>query len=207
MTVETGTMTPNGRPATAKYEKRRAAIANAAATLFVSEGVGYVSMDDIASAVGLAKPSLYHYFRTKDDILFAIHEQTIGFLASHFEKRKATGASPTERLHGIFIDTFALVDQLPGYSRVVMEELRHLEPELRTVVIENQERYSREVRELFEAGIRSGEFREADSHVLTLALFGMVNWSHQWYSPGGRRRPKQLADEFFEIFVRGVGAS
>lgn len=192
---------------TPAYLGRRAEIAAAAARLFGAAGVNPISMEDIAEAVGLAKPSLYHYFKTRDEILYAIHEQTIGFLTRRFIARQAAGALPPERLRGAIGDAFDLVNEMPGFSRVIFEHLRHVSPPFREQIRANQAEYTARIQGIFEDGIASGDFRPIDPHLATLALLGMVNWSHQWYSSSGTASPEQLTEQFFSYFMHGVAAA
>jgi TetR/AcrR family transcriptional regulator, cholesterol catabolism regulator len=189
------------------YVAKRAEIVAAAAALFVAGGVARVSMDDIADAAGLAKPSLYHYFSTRDEILFAINEQAFNFLFERTAERSALTDDPELLLRGIFEDTFALVHELPGYSRVVFEHLRHLAPEFRSQLLARRKGWQKHVQDIVEAGIASGAFRPVDSHEATLAILGMINWSHQWYSPRGARTHQELAHSFFDLLMGGMRAA
>jgi hypothetical protein len=110
-----------------------------------------------------------------------------------------------DQLRGLFRDGLRIVHENPGYSRVVFEHMRQLSPPLRRKVRTNQQRYELRVRGVLEAGVADGSFAIEDAHLATLAFFGMVNWSHQWYSPTGDHGPSEVADYFFKLFVRGVG--
>ena len=66
--------------------ERRQQIISLAAGLFDQSGYSSTTMDDIAREVGVAKPTLYHYFPSKDDILHAIHEEFIDLLMSRHER-------------------------------------------------------------------------------------------------------------------------
>jgi TetR/AcrR family transcriptional regulator, cholesterol catabolism regulator len=57
--------------------------------------------------------------------------------------------------------------------------------------------------------IREGETEgllrdDIDIHLVEFALFGMINWTHRWYKPGGSSSPKEVADAFIAIFFDGV---
>jgi AcrR family transcriptional regulator len=185
-------------------QKRAAEIASTAASLFAASGVATVSMDDIAKSVGVAKATLYHYFSTKDEILYAIHEEMFMILLEKSEARKSAGLPATERLFGYVQDAFELVDSHPGYARVVFEHLRQLSPPYKRKVRDNQIRYEQAVADILESGIAEGVFARVNVRIATLALFGMVNWSHQWYSPKGQYSPSELSEQFFEIYLNGI---
>lgn len=190
-----------GSPA---YETRRQEIANAAAKLFVASGVAFVSVDDIARSAGLAKPSLYHYFKTKDEILYAIHQEAYTALISSAERLK--DAPVDQRLFGAFLESFRMVHARPGYSRVVFEHVRHLAEPYRGMVRKNQAHYESEVRKIVADGMADGLLAPGDVGLTTIGLFGLVNWSHQWYSPAGRHTPEELARYFYRLFTLGIYA-
>ena len=66
--------------ATKNADERRKEIIRKAATLFNITGYFNTSMDDIAEAVGLRKPTLYYYVSSKEEILYLIHEELIDHL-------------------------------------------------------------------------------------------------------------------------------
>lgn len=64
--------------------------------------------------------------------------------------------------------------------------------------------YQSLVEGLIEQGIEQGAFRPVPTRVATLALFGMTNWSYQWYRPGGKSSYREVADDLLNISVEGV---
>jgi AcrR family transcriptional regulator len=191
---------------TTAHEQRRIEIAATAARLFATEGVARCNMGEIAKACGIAKPTLYHYYRTRDEILIAINDTAFQFLTSRIRDREATEMPATEELRAIIGDVLDLVHDFPGYSRVVFEHLRQLAPDLRSKVLARRVRYAAHLTGVLERGVSSGEFRQINPRLTTLAILGMVNWTHQWYSPDGRLAPAEIADQFFDLVITGLGA-
>ena len=76
---------PPAEPSAA--DARRAAVIALAADLFDRGGYASISMEQIAAAAGIAKPTLYHYFRSKDEILRGVHESFIGTLLERQDER------------------------------------------------------------------------------------------------------------------------
>ena len=98
---------PAAEPGTAA-DARRAEVITLAADLFDRHGYASVSMEQIAAAAGMAKPTLYHYFRAKDEILRGIHETFIDLLL------------------GAMTDIFGLMETHRGHVRVFFEHHREL---------------------------------------------------------------------------------
>lgn len=185
--------------------ERRQQIVTRAAGLFDQSGYSNTTMDDIAKDVGVAKPTLYHYFPSKDDILHAIHGEFIDLLIERHEARAETGLRPEQLLLEVMADILELMETHRGHVRVFFEHHRELPPEARGPIKEKRDRYERIVEDLIAAGIESGVFRSADAHLAALATFGMCNWAYQWYRPGGRLRSRELAYQFWNFLVYGLG--
>src|SRR4051812_39437735 len=87
------------RTGTEAADERRRSIVEAAARLFEMRGYNGTSMIDIAEAANLRKPTLYHYFTAKTDILFEIHDGLINhFLANQYQRENQSGITPAQEL-------------------------------------------------------------------------------------------------------------
>lgn len=185
-------------------ELRRAEILDAAAELFEESGFHGTSTAAIAARVGTAKATVYHYFRAKHDILFAIHDDWIEHLIATFRRREAENDDPLELLHAVFRDLLALIDAKPGHVRVFFECFRELPPDLLADARTKRDLYERLVEETLLRGMRDGAVTWQDPRTAAFGLFGMCNWAYQWYRPGGRLHHAQIADQLFAIFRDGA---
>jgi AcrR family transcriptional regulator len=193
------------RPSTA--DQKRLEIVSTAALIFDTDGYNATNVDSIAQAVGLKKPSLYHYFAGKDEILFWVHEEFIDLLISQYEARADAGLSAADSLREIMIDILRLMDTHRGHVRVFFEHHRELSKEHKVTITAKRDRYTGMVEAEIERGIRDGEFRDLSPHRLTaLALFGMCNWSYQWYQTGGARTSQEVAEYFWDLLMNGLRA-
>ena len=185
--------------------ERRQQIISLAAGLFDKSGYTNTTMDDIAREVGVAKPTLYHYFPSKDDILHAIHEEFIDLLISRHEARAGTGLRPEQLLLEAMADILELMETHRGHVRVFFEHHRELPAEARGPIRVKRDRYEKIVEDLIGEGIEMGVLRQTDAHLATLATFGMCNWAYQWYRPGGPLRSREIAYQFWNLLVYGLG--
>lgn len=188
-----------------RADARRRDIVETAAQLFESEGFATTSMERIARAVGLAKPSLYHYFASKDDILFAIHEEFINLLIDRQQQRTLAQLRPPQELLEVFGDVFDLMDTHRGHVRVFFEHYRELPISQQEVIKAKRDAYEHSVEAVIVAGNASGELRGVDPRLVTLALFGMSNWAYQWFTSGGPMTSRQIAVQFWDYLMRGIG--
>jgi TetR/AcrR family transcriptional regulator, cholesterol catabolism regulator len=194
----------NTMPTTAA-DRRRAAIIALAAKLFDQHGYANVSMEQIALAAGLAKPSLYHYFRGKDEILRGIHETFIDILLERHEQRKQLDLSPALLVLGAMTDIYGLMETHRGHVRVFFEHHRELPDSVREEIRVKRDRYQQQIRESIERGIEDGQFRDVDPEAATLAVFGICNWAYQWWRPGSGADPALTAQKMWDLVMRGLG--
>jgi TetR/AcrR family transcriptional regulator, cholesterol catabolism regulator len=184
---------------------RRAEILEAAARCFDKAGYHSSTIDDIAAVVGVSKPTVYYYFKSKDAILYEIHNEMIDLILSRHEAREREGqASRGAALHGLMLDVIELMETHPGHLRIFFEHHRELSEEYKPTIRAKRERFRRMVADTLEQGVAAGEFRPMDVEMTTLAVLGMANWTYQWLRPGGARTAAETADEFWRFTMRAI---
>jgi AcrR family transcriptional regulator len=186
---------------------RREELIKAAAELFEEHGYADTSVEDVAAAVGIAKATLYHYFKSRDELLFEVHSHFLRLVVERFEKRERDGLSLIERLRGVVVDTLVLMDSHPGHVRVFLEHFRDLPAPLQRRIRIRRDVYAEKVEQLFVDAVLEGTLRPLDPRLATLSLFGMSNWSYQWYRRGGSMTAEQIADVLWDYFYSGVRPS
>jgi AcrR family transcriptional regulator len=191
-----------GQPTAA--DRRRLLIVSRAAQLFDDAGYGQTSMDDIARAVRIAKPTLYHYFQSKDEILSSIHEEFIDLLIARHHERAGDGLGPGASLLEYMADILGLMETHRGHVRVFFEHHRELPAAKRAAIAEKRSTYQKYVGDTVAEGMRTGEFRATDPALTTLAIFGMCNWAYQWYSVDGRVGSRDIAVHFWNLLQFGL---
>jgi AcrR family transcriptional regulator len=184
--------------------ERRRQIVWRAAELLDLHGYAQTSMEDIAAAVGIAKTSLYYYFKSKDELLYAIHGELINLLIERQDRRAGSGLSPEQQLLEVMGDLLELMETHRGHVRVFIEHHRELPDELRATMLTKRDYYALAVEELFMEGVEQGTIRQTDTRMATLALFGMCEWAYQWFRPGGPMRTREIAYSFWDILMHGV---
>jgi AcrR family transcriptional regulator len=197
------TRSQSGASAT-KANKKRGQIATEAAALFDSRGYHATTMEDIATAVGIAKPTLYHYYRSKDQILYEIHEEFIDLLLTEHTQR-ATDASlgPEELLQGIAGDILDLMETHRGHVRTFFEHHRELAVRQRSTIRRKRDQYAGIVENLLQQGVDQKTI-DTDPKMCALHFFGMCNWAYQWYRSGNEFAPRAIGEEFWRMLLDGI---
>ena len=123
-----------GRTRTAAHDDKRLEIMERCADLFDSGGYHRATMQMLADEVGLGKPTLYHYFPSKTDILFAIHQKHIAALIEGLDSEQRRGSSPQQMLIHACRDILEEIAHHPGYVRAFFEHYGELEGSKRTEI-------------------------------------------------------------------------
>jgi TetR/AcrR family transcriptional regulator, cholesterol catabolism regulator len=191
-------------PTKVNADTRRREIVAKAAAVFDSRGYHATNLNMVASAVGLKKPTLYHYFASKDEILFSIHDEFIDLLIAEHESRRSSDVSAIESVRGVISDVLRLMETHRGHVRTFFEHYRELSPAQQGAIAEKRDRYATMVEAEIKRGISTGDFRELDPRLTTLALFGMCNWAYQWYRSGGSKSNEAIASFFGDLLLEGM---
>jgi len=187
------------RPQSPDYDKRRDAILAAAAHLYARRGFQGASVADLAKACRTSKSLIYHYFPSKDDILYAAMAAHLDALVAAAEESTRAG-SAEDKLRALTHAFMRLYVGAEDSHKVLLNELDNLPPERRTEVVAKQRRIIAAV----EALVRQ---LRPDRPALALAMlfFGMINWTHTWFRPGGPVSADDLAEMAVDVMLNGIG--
>ena len=191
---------------TAEAAERLEEIVQTAAVLFDRAGFHETSMDDISREVGLKKPTLYHYVQSKGEIVYLIHDRLQKEYMRRLQSRMDFGVPPTQNLLEVIYDIYDMMETYPGHLRVFFENHRNLPAEYQKSVREERDRYFAAVESLVIEGMKRGDLRQGDPRLTTLALFGITNWSYQWYRPGEPKRARDVAYYMWDLLMRGIAS-
>ena len=187
------------RPQSPDYDKRREAIVAAAAALYARQGFQGASVADLAKSCGSSKALIYHYFPSKDDILYEVMAAHLDALVDAADEAMHAGEAKA-RLHALTRSFMRLYAGAENSHKVLLNELDNLPPERRADVVRKQRRIIAVVETLMR------EIRpEANPVVLplTMLFFGMINWTHTWFRPDGKMGAEALADLAFDVALNG----
>lgn len=194
------------KPATADAAVRRQEIVEAATKLFATSGFRSTSMDDLAEAVGLAKPTVYHYYKGKADILGDIHESFIRRVISKHEARVAIVSSPKLQLLGIIQDIFEFIEENASHVRVFYEQQQELAPARRDAIYKLRSQYTLMVEDVITRGVEVGEIAEVSPVLASRAVFGMCNWSYHWFRSSEYGTGSDVASFMWNLVMNGLSA-
>ena len=183
----------------------RESILEEATRLFGAQGYTGTTMRDIAAAVGVLPGSLYAHIDGKETLLLEIVEAGISqFLAAANAVAAGTG-DPEERLRQLIKGHVAIVAQNAERTLVVFHQWRYLTGENLSLVVGKRRQYEAIMTTLVEDGRRAGIFNpDLDLKTSVLGLLGALNWTAEWYKPGGPDTGEQIGERLADSVLLGL---
>ncbi|MGH9971171.1 MAG: TetR/AcrR family transcriptional regulator [Pyrinomonadaceae bacterium] len=179
-------------------------ILRTAARIFAEKSYHSTSMRDISRATGVSLAGLYHYCKSKEELLFLIQDNCFGRVLERLEQRLTETAEPVQKLR-IFIDNhLAFFAANMAEMKVLSHEADSLAGDLHLHVSGKKQKYTKLAREILsELQASQSAERRVDLTAATYALFGMMNWIYNWYDPQGKLKVAELVENVSRLFLHG----
>lgn len=196
------------RPKSASHDLKRDEILDLAARCFAEASYPATSMNTIAAAGGTSKARLYHYYDSKEALLFDLLDRytqrllaLVGEAQAVAERRNLDERAALHELVRLFLLEYeksatrhvALVNNIPFLG------------ETQRVLIVKRER---DVVAAFTRALKRAYPERLKPHnqtAITMMLFGMINWTFTWLRPGGPMSYAEFAEEVIAMLERGLG--
>jgi len=189
------------------FEEKQLAILDHAATVLATMGFDKASMSQIAAQAQVSKALLYHYYPSKDALVFAI-------ILTHLEKLDLTLAAadqpalePAARLRlliGVVLEGYRGADDR---HKVQLKAMSLLTAEQKQTITEVERRIVRRF---------ASVLRDVSPHLddkerpllmpVTMSLFGILNWAYMWFKDSGRLNREDYAAVIAAMILDGVKA-
>jgi AcrR family transcriptional regulator len=189
------------------FEEKQHGLLMSAAAVFAEQGMEKASMAQIASRSGVSKALLYHYYPSKEALIFAIIHTHLVELEASVAAAVDDGLPPEEQLRAlvsVVLEKYRGADdahkvQLVGTSTLAEEQRGQIRSVERQIV----RHFSRVMRRI------RPELDKPDRPLLmpvTMSLFGMMNWVYMWFRDGGLITREDYADVATTLILEGVRA-
>jgi AcrR family transcriptional regulator len=181
------------------YDKKRQGILSRSAALFAAHGYTGTSITMIAEACGVSKALMYHYYGSKDAVLFDLLSDHLQHLVSVVEAATQSSDDGKERLLAIAAALLEAYRGADAEHQVQIASLKLL-PQPQQEILKQMERQL--VALASDALLAAIPVIENKPHLLkplTMSLFGMLNWHYLWFREG-----KGLARDQYARMVTGL---
>ncbi|MCK0140898.1 TetR/AcrR family transcriptional regulator [Aliiroseovarius sp. F20344] len=181
------------------HEEKRAAIRKGAAAYFAEHGFDRASMTAAAKHCGVSKALIYHYYDSKEALLYDILDHHLSGLVAEVE-----AAPETDGLRGLVRAILVAYKGADAEHKLQLDSLNVLEPEQQVPLYELQRRLidmmgaalRKEAPDRFENG--------ANLRAVTMSVFGILNWYYMWNRPGKGLNREDYADLVTDLITGGI---
>ncbi|MGE0282120.1 MAG: TetR/AcrR family transcriptional regulator [Rhizobiaceae bacterium] len=189
------------------FEEKQLALLDHAANVLATMGVHKASMSQIAAQAHVSKALLYHYYPSKDALVYAIIFNHLGALDADLEASDDQSLKPTARLKllvGIVIGHYRGADDR---HTVQLNAMGMLTGQQRQSITEIERRIVRRFASVLrDISPRLDNKERPLLMPVTMSLFGMLNWMYMWFRDSGRLSREEYADVVTTLILEGVKA-
>ncbi|WP_046470480.1 TetR/AcrR family transcriptional regulator [Allosalinactinospora lopnorensis] len=174
----------------------------AATRLFAERGVERTSVQELVDTAGVTKGAMYHYFASKEDLLFAVYQRVLAMQMRRLEERAQAGGPVRERLHEAAADVVRTTVENLDDMVIYFRSLHMLSPERQSEVRGERRQYHERFCELIEEGQRQGVFRtDVPSDIVANQYFGAVHHLGMWYRSAGELGGADIGGYFADLLL------
>ncbi len=197
------------RPKSSQHELKRDEILDVAAQCFADKSYHAASMNDIAAACGTSKARLYHYYESKEAILYDLLDRytqrllaVIGQAEATAQRRNLDDRSALHELVRSFLEEY---EHSATRHAALLHDTKFLGQAQREVILDRQRdvvsAVTRFLRRAYPKRVTA-----ANQTPAAMMLFGMINWTFTWLRPGGPLSYSQFAEEVIAMLEHGLTA-
>ncbi|HWV05740.1 TetR family transcriptional regulator [Ralstonia sp.] len=195
---------PSAKRWVRRKEARPQELVSAALALFVARGYAATRLEDVASAAGVSKGTVYLYFAGKEELFKAVIQENLLPVLAEGEVFIDTFEGTSEALlHEILMGWWERIGESPasGLTKLLIAESGNFPDLVQYYSVEVIERYDRLFARILARGVARGDFRETDVHQTTLALVAPMLFLKMWKHSFGICTAKALEPKVFITHV------
>lgn len=180
-------------------------VIRAAVQLFAARGYANTSVQEIVDAAGVTKGAMYHYFESKDDLLFGIYDTVLSLQKTHLDAIISAGGEVDEVLRAVCVDVLESSIEYLAEGTVFFRSMDMLSEPRRKEVVRRRRAYNDEFAALVKQGQNEGKYREdIPLAVLIAHFFSDVHYLSYWYSEGKPEDRTLAAVQITDLFMSSL---
>jgi AcrR family transcriptional regulator len=197
------------RPKSSQHELKRDEILDVAAQCFAERSYPAASMNDIAAASGTSKARLYHYYESKEAILFDLldryTQRLLAVIGQSEAEAQRRNLDDRAALHGLVRNFLEEYEHSATRHVALLHDTKFLGQAQRDTILDRQRDIVSAVTRFLRRAYPE-RVKEANQTPVAMMLFGMINWTFTWLRPGGALSYSGFADEVVNMLERGLAA-
>lgn len=189
-----------------KYRDKFTRIIDAALQVFGEKGYYNATISEIAREAGVSEATIYEYFGSKEDLLFAIPGEITNMAVQFLEAISPYVKGAENKIRAIIYGYYNLYKDNPNYSSLVLLDLKHNRNFMETESYQAVRRSAGLILEAIQEGIEEGEFREdIDPYLIRSMLLGTIEHVFfRWHLMGRKQELDDFVDPMIDVIMGGV---
>ena len=188
---------------------RRDELLDLAAAMFAERGLKATTVRDIADSAGILSGSLYHHFKSKEQMVEEVLRDFLDWLFTRYDEIVAGTTDPLERVRGLFMVSFEAIEHRHAQVVIYQDEAKRLNPLPQFDFLDERNREQRRMWvDVLKQGMADGSFRPDLDVDLVYRFIRDTTWvSVRWYQPGGPLTAEQVGEQYLAIVLGGISES
>lgn len=185
---------------------RRDELLDLAATMFAERGLRATTVRDIADSAGILSGSLYHHFKSKEQMVEEVLVDFLDWLFGRYQEIVDNEPDPLARVSGLFMVSFEAIEERHAQVVIYQDEAKRLSslPQFGFVDARNREQRQMWV-DVLKQGMAQGCFRPDLDVDLVYRFIRDTTWvSVRWYQPGGPLTAHEVGQQYLAIVLGGI---
>lgn len=189
------------RTQAADYDTKRAAIMHEAGQLFAQYGFAGASLSVLASRCEISKSVLYHYYDSKEDILYAVMATHMDALLEAIDPNLYSGLPDDQWFHALSEQLLKRYAGAANAQKVLLYDLDYLNADDREKIVTSERQLIEFTEQCFLKAITPARPDTVKVKAQIMLFFGMINWSHSWFDPSRGLTRDALAQQAADAVV------
>ena len=193
------------RPIAKDHDEKRAHILKVAARVFADQGFARASMSQVAKDCGISKANIYHYYSSKDALLFDILDTYLSALRDRIVGLNLAGLAPPEQLGCIVVETLRAYEGMDHEHKIQTEGIPLL-PDDQQLILKSYQRDLVRQMSAVVSEIAPDAFKDDPRKLraTVMSVFGMLNWFYMWNSPEDLKARDEYAKLMTQLTLSGL---
>lgn len=185
------------------HDLKREAVVRAAARAFNERGYHNTSLDDIAAALGVTKPTVYYYVENKEQLLVECFRAGLERIREAFDAAGRSDRPAREKLASALHGYALAIASEYGWCMVRAHE-HDLGPDMGRQVKALKSGIDQDIRRLLREGMADGSIAPCDPRITAFAMAGALNCIAHWFREDQAMSATEVADAYLAFFERGL---
>ena len=173
-----------------------------AAYLFYKQGYDKTTVRQLGEFIGIQSGSLFHHFKSKDEILATVMEQTIIYNFARLKEAAERSNEPEQQLRDLIkAELISITGDTGAAMAVLVHEWFALSKEKQDYLLKMRNEYEQVWLNVIEKLRAQGKVKH-DAFIWRRLIGGSISWSVTWYRPEGKVKVDELTEMVWEMALK-----